>query len=281
MKTAKRGFTLIELLVVIAIIAILAAILFPVFATAREKARASTCASNEKQIGIAFTQYVQDYDEVMPITFDAARAWAWDKCVQPYLGVKVSATPGNPTVFACPSDAVTRKYTAPTRTYAMPAPGNATSTANGPGTATPNIGMAGSWNGCANGGWWGSTAGCLAIAKVPSTSSTFLMVEAPYDGITPAPLPGNSDVGNSLGNGPYTMVSGPYAGACYNTATWPEASNGNLLAQDMARPGTPIHSGGYNYLYGDGHVKWLRPDQTLGTGTTCAPLGPWTIADGD
>ncbi len=60
----RRGFTLIELLVVIAIIAILAAILFPVFAKAREKARQSSCASNEKQLILAALQYVQDYDEV-------------------------------------------------------------------------------------------------------------------------------------------------------------------------------------------------------------------------
>jgi prepilin-type N-terminal cleavage/methylation domain-containing protein/prepilin-type processing-associated H-X9-DG protein len=59
----KQAFTLIELLVVIAIIAILAAILFPVFAQAREKARAATCTSNLKQIGLAFKMYVQDYDE--------------------------------------------------------------------------------------------------------------------------------------------------------------------------------------------------------------------------
>ena len=63
----KKAFTLIELLVVIAIIAILAAILFPVFATAREKARQTACASNLKQIGIAMVQYYQDYDEFLPM----------------------------------------------------------------------------------------------------------------------------------------------------------------------------------------------------------------------
>jgi prepilin-type N-terminal cleavage/methylation domain-containing protein len=62
----RRGFTLIELLVVIAIIAILAAILFPVFAQAREKARQASCQSNLKQIGLAFKMYIQDYDERWP-----------------------------------------------------------------------------------------------------------------------------------------------------------------------------------------------------------------------
>jgi len=63
MVSRKRGFTLIELLVVIAIIAILAAILFPVFAQAREKARAISCLSNCKQMGTAVLMYAQDYDE--------------------------------------------------------------------------------------------------------------------------------------------------------------------------------------------------------------------------
>src|SRR5665213_1677179 len=65
-RTTRKGFTLIELLVVIAIIAILAAILFPVFAKAREKARQTACASNLKQMALAELQYVQDYDEIFP-----------------------------------------------------------------------------------------------------------------------------------------------------------------------------------------------------------------------
>src|SRR6266700_6987265 len=65
-RTRKRAFTLIELLVVIAIIAILAAVLFPVFAQARERARMSACLSNMRQIGASLVIYIQDYDETYP-----------------------------------------------------------------------------------------------------------------------------------------------------------------------------------------------------------------------
>ncbi len=76
MKNCKQGFTLIELLVVIAIIAILAAILFPVFAQAREKARMVSCVSNLRQLGLAVVQYAQDYDERFPMgSYNGPRNW--------------------------------------------------------------------------------------------------------------------------------------------------------------------------------------------------------------
>lgn len=75
MSRASRGFTLIELLVVIAIIAILAAILFPVFAQARGKARQSKCLSNLKQLGLAFHMYASDYDDLLP--YMAPSRWNW------------------------------------------------------------------------------------------------------------------------------------------------------------------------------------------------------------
>jgi prepilin-type N-terminal cleavage/methylation domain-containing protein/prepilin-type processing-associated H-X9-DG protein len=95
-----KAFTLIELLVVIAIISILAAILFPVFARARENARRASCQSNQKQIALGITMYVQDYDETFPPHYPAgftpAYAGQWENVSEPY----VKSTQ----LYICPSD---------------------------------------------------------------------------------------------------------------------------------------------------------------------------------
>jgi prepilin-type N-terminal cleavage/methylation domain-containing protein/prepilin-type processing-associated H-X9-DG protein len=96
--TRRSAFTLIELLVVIAIIAILAAILFPVFARARENARRASCQSNLKQIGLGVMQYTQDFDEKFPLYYSAgaAPAYGWADIVQPYLK--------STQIYQCPSE---------------------------------------------------------------------------------------------------------------------------------------------------------------------------------
>lgn len=102
----RNGFTLIELLVVIAIIAILAAILFPVFARAREKARQASCLSNQKQLALGWQMYLQDYDEAIPGY--SLRIWnedhtsyvwgtKWYEAIDPYVR--------NEQIWICPSDA--------------------------------------------------------------------------------------------------------------------------------------------------------------------------------
>ncbi|HIE50543.1 MAG TPA: prepilin-type N-terminal cleavage/methylation domain-containing protein [Armatimonadetes bacterium] len=99
-SVTKAGFTLIELLVVIAIIAILAAILFPVFARAREKARQTSCMSNLKQLATCTAMYVQDYDENFPMSvyLDAGRgcAFTFYSALDPYIK--------NAQVYMCPSE---------------------------------------------------------------------------------------------------------------------------------------------------------------------------------
>ena len=100
---ASKGFTLIELLVVIAIIAILAAILFPVFARARENARRSSCTSNLKQISLGIIQYTQDFDENFPLAVNGLTGAAgtgtpvgWADSIQPYLK--------STQIYQCPSE---------------------------------------------------------------------------------------------------------------------------------------------------------------------------------
>jgi len=114
----KTGFTLIELLVVIAIIAILAAILFPAFARARENARRASCQSNLKQIGLGLAQYTQDYDERMPYAWPIIggtggqftnNSIIWADVIQPY----VKSTQ----LFICPS---ATKYNTPNKTATLP-----------------------------------------------------------------------------------------------------------------------------------------------------------------
>ncbi len=110
----SSGFTLIELLVVIAIIGILAAVLFPVFAQARGQGKKAACISNQRQIGLGFSMYIQDYDSGYPNTDDpylwVGKRWRWP--LMPYLGagqrektdLSFSSASGAPSILLCPAD---------------------------------------------------------------------------------------------------------------------------------------------------------------------------------
>jgi len=157
---ARRGFTLIELLVVIAIIAILAAILFPVFARAREKARQANCTSNLKQLSLGVLMYVQDYDERFPPNYSYAiygveLRW-WEDLVQPYVK--------NWQLTVCPS-ATLSAYT-----YARPPEGpnplEYTYDANAMGGGPPGSGTGGYGGG---GVMRGSGVGAkMAVVQAPA-----------------------------------------------------------------------------------------------------------------
>ncbi len=133
-----RGFTLIELLVVIAIIAILAAILFPVFARAREKARQASCLSNIKQIATAAVMYCQDYDEMTAGHGCGWRDWTMPPQNECCYAQKIEPYTKNVQLFACPSD--------PARIAQPPPAGTARRDGNGYGSnlryVAPRVGRA-------------------------------------------------------------------------------------------------------------------------------------------
>lgn len=161
-----RGFTLIELLVVIAIIAILAAILFPVFAKAREAARKTSCQSNEKQLGNAIAMYVQDYDERFPIVRSAnlAAFSDWRGAIFPYVK--------NLGVYQCPSNNST----------ANPYNGDCQTVTLAPGV--PQVYISYGWatingnNPVANGFSYGGGAAGPSLAQIDAAADTLTVVES-------------------------------------------------------------------------------------------------------
>jgi prepilin-type N-terminal cleavage/methylation domain-containing protein/prepilin-type processing-associated H-X9-DG protein len=220
----SKGFTLIELLVVIAIIAILAAILFPVFAKAREKARQITCASNLKQIGLAIMQYSQDYDEQMPqaggpmyvAQYNYTAYVPWETFIAPYVkngaGTISTAEKGN--VFSCPDN-----------------PNTTTAYADVAGSYQYSCDYTANYNqafatGGAGEGSFGNGAN-VALADQVAPASLIELIE-----------------NNGLNSG--------YSG-------W----NFDVTNSGFANTLFAGHTGQSNYLFCDGHVKSLHPFATL------------------
>ena len=220
-RTTKKqtGFTLIELLVVIAIIAILAAILFPVFQKVRENARRTSCASNEKQIGIAFTQYEQDADELTPSS--GAWGYGWAEKIQPY--VKSAG------VFVCPDDSHKVNTATPAANL---------------GTAVPiSYGL----NGLFRHAITGQIMGGTALASFNAPSNTVLCVEAAINGR------GSPNMALNL-NDPMDEVNP--GGLDYSSQIAFSVYETQDARPDVNRHDRD--NGSLNYLAFDGHVKYIK-----------------------
>jgi prepilin-type N-terminal cleavage/methylation domain-containing protein/prepilin-type processing-associated H-X9-DG protein len=231
--SARSGFTLIELLVVIAIIAILAAILFPVFAQARDKARSSACLSNTKQMGTAITMYAQDYDETLPRYWDSSSGEPrngkgndnpnplgyWHNQIQPYIK--------NYNVFICPSATTAAERSIDTG-EGTPADRIKTLAWRGSGSY--------GWNFWYLGAWVGQTytlaqvtypSECIAIGEMYHTQNAGVIYPPPLSVGTPD----------------------------YNGWTKDKNARKTEWTNFAAR-----HQGGNNLVFVDGHSKWYRKD---------------------
>jgi len=284
----RKGFTLIELLVVIAIIAILAAILFPVFAKAREKARAITCTNNLKQIALAIIMYQSDWDGIAPFNrecnpippacVDGELTDGWMDFTMPY--VKSYQT------FKCPDDttvpvAITAGTIAVGRAVA---PGGYVYRAGGDTASVGGMNRCsyGRNNNLANNGGYSASD-----AQVQYPTTTILVFDF-------TPNSAGGDGGNEQRGSPSSIVRGTYttgdpvcSGVVNTTDTDPRNSQNfysnptgsqDTADQQVLEQGANLssgrHSGVANYAFMDGHVK------TLPAGSVTGECEFWNILDG-
>ena len=239
LQNTKKGFTLIELLVVIAIIAILAAILFPVFARARENARRSSCSSNLKQIALGFKQYTQDYDEKFPPVFanndgagnytPPANATAletsvadrgWAQILQPYLK--------STQIFQCPSE-TTQPVT------------------NGSTGYTDY--------------WYNDRVAGANEARIDQVSSTIL----------------NGDGSSGTAAYAFNGIEIKNDGSAF-TAITNNTADVKVTIPPSSGDFGERHLDGLNYAFVDGHVKWLKSGSKTILNKVNSPANTYTVS---
>ncbi len=224
----SKGFTLIELLVVIAIIALLAAILFPVFARAREKARQTACLSNMKQLGLSFAQYTSDFDEFFPCGNDQCVGCTnrygrgWFQQIYPYAKAHG--------VQSCPDDPT---KSASVNTFVLSYGFNFHLT-----TATPGFAF----------------SSPRPLSKLTEPDVTVLTCEIQNEKV-------DVDTSGYVEQQSCTVTGkdNPYQSGTMATGLFPQRSFGVIGTPD----GT-VHSGGSNFMAADFHAKWLPPGRLSG-----------------
>jgi prepilin-type N-terminal cleavage/methylation domain-containing protein/prepilin-type processing-associated H-X9-DG protein len=252
----KRGFTLIELLVVIAVIVILAAILFPVFAHVREKARSATCVSNLRQIGHGYMLYVQDWDEQFPLAAQAPERqlsvyWSPPELVSDPQLQAMYRTMGANAIYP-----YTRSYeiwACPSSLLAEQLPGDLTYHQFTPGVKPTEISY--QFNGL---------LGALSMADVSHPSLVPLVWEGPEN---------RRFVGSNVNN-PTAKVwfftrkedrdklPTPESGWPFRQAHCGTGLLGTMLTSRNTVARLEVHNGGWNWLYADGHVEWKKRGST-------------------
>jgi prepilin-type N-terminal cleavage/methylation domain-containing protein/prepilin-type processing-associated H-X9-DG protein len=252
----KSAFTLIELLVVIAIIAILAAILFPVFAKAREKARQASCQSNLKQLGLAFIQYTQDYDECYPYATNTASATMYGSNQVVGWAGELFGYVKSYGVFHCPDD-----------------PTQATTNLEGTGDTDYPVSYATTKTLCSiNTAQTTHNYQTIQTSLFNAPANTVLLFEIQGSQVNlNNPLEIESVYFNDYTAAPSGKLSPKYANG---------GTVGNAAAQTPQAAGNGyqgIHTGGADYLAADGHVKFALPS-VVSTGYDAVTLGNAEVA---